>query len=89
MAELSTAIRIQQEALAAKGIALSVEQAHEAWAEHSDDYCAGWLCWRDENPRGEILEALTKYEARHGALKRVDLAKTRVVNPVTGKQVNT
>lgn len=70
--ELSTALRIQTILLHAKGVAIDVEKAHEIWAEHSDDYCAGWLAWRDEDPTNEILQALTKYEGRHGMLLRVE-----------------
>ena len=62
--ELRTAKEVQRVAQE-HGTTLTIEQAHEAWAEHSDDYCAGWLCWRDENPRIEILQALTKYRERH------------------------
>ena len=62
--ELRTATEVQRVARE-HGTSLTIEQAHEAWAEHSDDYCAQWLCWRDENPRIEILQALTKYRERH------------------------
>ena len=62
--ELRTATEVQRVARE-NGTTLTIEQAHECWSEHSDDYCAGWLCWRDENPRIEILQALTKYRERH------------------------
>jgi hypothetical protein len=67
MAELSTAMTIQQFANA-RGIIIDIEKSHDAWAEHSDDYCAGWLAWRDEDPTSEILQALTKWQERHGKL---------------------
>lgn len=47
------------------GTTLTLEQAHEAWAEHSDDYCAGWLAWGNDNPKIDVLQALTKYRERH------------------------
>ena len=63
MAELETAEEVMRVA-EANGIELTIEQAHEAWAEHSDDYCASWLMWRDADTTSEILQALTKYRGK-------------------------
>jgi hypothetical protein len=69
MLQLRTAELVRSVAIE-HGTVLNIEQAHEAWTEHSDDYCAGWLCWRDENPRVEILQALTKYRGKRPFLQR-------------------
>lgn len=88
--ELSTACTIQRVVLHAKGVGIDAVKAHEIWAEHSEDYCAQWLCWRDSDPTNEILQALTKYEGRHGPLPRVQLplkvadmgrSNTKISNP--------
>lgn len=52
------------------GKVLSVVQAHQAWAEHSDDLDASWLVPDYEQPRGEALGAITKWQARHGATRQ-------------------
>lgn len=70
MAELLTSQEVQRVAKE-HGTNLTLEQAHECWCEHSDDYCAGWLCWRDVNPTVEILQALTKYRARHAHVANI------------------
>ena len=73
MRELCTAEMVQSVAKE-HGTVLTIAQSHEAWAEHSEDYCAQWLCWRDENPRIEILQALTKYRERHAKqLRKVNI----------------
>lgn len=64
MAELRTSEEVQRVAKE-HGTTLTLEQAHECWCEHSDDYCAGWLAWRDTNATVEILQSLTKYRERH------------------------
>lgn len=64
MAELRTSEEVQRVAKE-HGTTLTLEQAHECWCEHSDDYCAGWLAWRDTNAAVEILQSLTKYRERH------------------------
>jgi hypothetical protein len=71
--ELSTANRIQTTVLHAKGVSIDVVKAHEIWADHSNDYCATWLCVDSADPTGEILRALAKYEDRYGPLPRVPL----------------
>jgi hypothetical protein len=67
--ELRTAEEVRRVAKE-HGTTLTLAQAHEAWAEHSDDYCAGWLAFDSESPRIEILQALTKYRERHAAALR-------------------
>jgi hypothetical protein len=64
MAELRTSAEVQRVAKE-HGTPLTIEQAHECWLEHSNDYCASWLSWRDTNATIEILQALTKYRERH------------------------
>lgn len=65
MSEMSTAQCVQAISFNI-GLNLTLRQAHECWAEHSDDYCAGWLDWRNpSDPSGEIMEALTRWQARH------------------------
>ena len=48
-----------------KGAILTPRQCYELWQEHSDDYCAGWLVFRDRDPSSEILQAYTKWSERH------------------------
>lgn len=64
LSELSVARHVQSVAHQ-RGLQLELEQAHEVWAEHSEDMCAGWLLPDSESPEAEIAQALTKYQARH------------------------
>lgn len=66
--EMQTALRIKEEA-AKRGYNLSLEQAHEVWDEHSNDYCAGWLVFDAADPVAEIWRAITKWESRHPSIK--------------------
>lgn len=66
--EWGVALLVQQVA-ARRGLHLLLEQAHEAWAEHSDDMCASWLLPDFERPEAEIAQAITKYQARHPHVK--------------------
>jgi hypothetical protein len=63
MREYNTAARVQFEANK-RGAKLTLEQAHEVWAEHSDDYCAEWLAPDAENPVAEIRRAITAWQHR-------------------------
>jgi len=60
---LNTSTDLQKEA-ANYGITLTLEQAHEAWWQHSQDYCAGWLAKDSENGPAELVIAARKYLAR-------------------------
>lgn len=65
MSEYKTALAVFRVILDEKGDELDVESAHQLWAEHSDDYCAGWLSFRDEDITSEVLQAYTKWRGRH------------------------
>ncbi len=60
--EMATALRVKEEAQK-RGHNLSLEQAHQCWAEYSDDYCAGWLVFDAADPVAEIWRAITRWEA--------------------------
>ncbi len=61
--ELETARWLRRIA-ATRGTELTIEQAHEAWAEHSDYYCAQWLAPDAENPTAEAWRAIEQWKAR-------------------------
>lgn len=61
--ELETARWLKHVAIK-RGTLLTIQQAHEAWAEHSDDYCAGWLAPDSENPTAEAWRAIEQWKAR-------------------------
>ncbi len=60
---LETAQDLQKIALEA-GFAMTLRQAHEAWWEHSQDFCAEWLIPDAVSGRQELLVAARKYFAR-------------------------
>lgn len=62
--EYRTASTIQRVVKERKGLELTLIEAHQLWAEHSDDYAAGWLVFSEEK-ESEILQALTCWLARH------------------------
>ena len=66
---LNTAQDLQRKA-AESGLTLTLAQSHEAWWEHSQDYCAQWLAPDAASGPAELLIAARKYlarrENRHG-----------------------
>lgn len=63
-AELETATWLQGIAKT-RGYKLTLIEAHEVWAEHSDAYCAQWLLADSENPKAEAWRAITVWWHRH------------------------
>lgn len=64
IAEYQTAQRIKTEA-AKRGHDLTLEQAHNVWAEYSAERAAQWLVFDSENPVAEIWRAITCWTERH------------------------
>jgi len=84
MAELETAQHVQRVALDRYNAVMTLEQAHACWAQHSDDYCAGWLVIDSERPVGEACQAITKFQERHGKLPLENIG-SQTQPPTTNK----
>lgn len=63
-AEMETAMWLQAVAKE-RGHKMTLVEAHEAWAEHSDAYAASWLLVDSENQRAEAWRAITVWWHRH------------------------
>lgn len=62
-AELKTARWIRKVAKE-RNYALSLHEAHEVWAEYSNDYCATWMLPDAENPDVEAWRAISLWDSR-------------------------